>query len=179
MNARTKQQSVNTKTRPAKPKSPSTAKTTQAPKTKPASPVKEETPIRILKIAECPSVSGQSTLTYHVGADRSDELFLRLYGNSGGGQFNRDWVPLAALRDRLKEWPEDKPMTTAVLRPLFRARSVNTPAFLFAVLIHEGLVIRDGNTCTTGDAEPFLTSIQKLIDAKVDLSLEVAVSPKP
>ena len=179
MNARSaKQQSANAKARPtprtAKPKGPSTAK--QPSKTK---PVKEETPIRVLKIAECPSMSGQSTLTYHVGADRSDELFLRLYGNSGGGQFNRDWVPLAALRDRLKEWPEDKPMTTAVLRPLFRARSVNTPAFLFAVLIHEGLVIRDGNTCTTGDAEPFLTSIKKLIDAKVDLSLEVAVSPKP
>ncbi|MFO8174172.1 MAG: hypothetical protein R6T96_07805, partial [Longimicrobiales bacterium] len=157
--------------RPANPKGPS--------KTKPASPVKEETPIRILKIAECPSVSGQSTLTYHVGADRSDELFLRLYGNSGGGQFNRDWVPLAALRDRLKEWPGDRAMTTAVLRPLFRARSVNTPSFLFAVLIQEGLVAREGQSCTTGDAEPFLQSIQALIDAEVDLSLEVAVSPKP
>jgi hypothetical protein len=176
MNARTKQ-SANAKARPAsaKPKSPSTAK--QPPKTKPAAA--EETPIRVLKIAECPSVSGQSTLTYHVGADRSGEPFLRLYGNSGGGQFNRDWVPLSALRDRLKEWPEDRPMTTAVLRPLFRARSVNTPAFLFAVLIREGLVVREGSTCTTGDAEPFLLSIKKLIEAKVDLSLEVAVSPKP
>lgn len=162
MNARSKQS--------AKSKSPSTANT---------KPSGEETPIRVLKIAECPSVSGQSTLTYHVGADRSDELYLRLYGNSGGGQFNRDWVPLSALRDRLREWPEDKPMTTAVLRPLFRARSVNTPSFLFAVLIQEGLVHRDGSTVETGDAEPFLTSIQKLIDAKVDLSPEVAVSPKP
>ena len=157
-----------------KSKSPSTAK--HPPKAKPAA---EETPIRVLKIAECPSLSGQSTLTYHVGADRSDALFLRLYGNSGGGQFNRDWVPLASLRDRLREWPEDRPMTTAVLRPLFRARSVNTPSFLFAVLIKEGLVNREGNTCRTGDAESFLRSIQALIDAKVDLSVEVAVSPKP
>jgi hypothetical protein len=167
MTMKSRQQSVNRPaSRTAKPKSPAQ---TSAP---------EET-IRVLKIAECPSVSGQSTLTYHVGADRADALFLRLYGNSGGGQFNRDWVPLAALRDRLREWPEDRPMTTALLRPLFKNRSVNTPAFLFAVLIQEGLVSRDGNTCTTGDPEPFLTSIQALIDAKVDLSLEVAVSPKP
>ena len=181
MNARTKQQSANAKTRPAsaktaaKSKNQSTAK--HPPKNKPAAA--EETPIRVLKIAECPSVSGQSTLTYHVGADKAGELFLRLYGNSGGGQFNRDWVPLAALRDRLREWSEDRPMTTAVLRPLFRARSVNTPSFLFAVLIQEGLVNREGTACRIGDADPFLRSIRQLIDAKVDLSLEVAVSPKP
>ena len=176
MNARSaKQQSVNSKTRTAKPKGPSTAK--QPPKAKPAAA--EETPLRVLKIAECPSVSGQSTLTYHVGADKAGEPFLRLYGNSGGGQFNRDWVPLAALRDRLREWSEDRPMTTAVLRPLFRARSVNTPSFLFAVLIQEGLVNREGTACRIGDADPFLRSIRQLIDAKVDLSLEVAVSPKP
>lgn len=137
-------------------------------------------PTRILKIAECPSVSGQSTLTYHVGCDHGGEILLRVYGNTGGGQFNPDWVPLTALRASLAEYPVDKPMTTAVLRPLFKHRSVNTPAFLFAVLIAEGLVHKEaGNVCATGDPEPFLKATRALMDSKVHLSAEVAVPRKP
>ena len=179
MNARTKQQSVNTEARPtprtAKPKGPSTAK--QPSKTKPAAA--EETSIRVLKIAECPSVSGQSTLTYHVGADRGGEILLRVHGNTGGGQFNPDWVPSSALLDSLREYPKDREMSAAVLRPMFKHRSVNTPAFLFAVLIAEGLVTREGHGYAIGNAESFLKAVQALADSKVDLSAEVAVSPKP
>jgi len=162
-----KQTSVN---RPAKAKSPSISKTKTSP---------EPTPIRVLKIAECPSISLQSTLTYHVGRDQGGQILLRVYGNTGGGQFNPDWVPLTALRDSLAEYPKDRPMAVAALRPLFKNRSVNTPAFLFAVLIAEGLVSREGHGYAVGDAEPFVKAIQALIDAKVDLSAEVAVSQKP
>jgi hypothetical protein len=166
--------------RPAKKPIPKPAAKAPIPKTA-ATPPSEPSPFRILKIGNCPSLSGQSTLTYHVGhVEGSTEFLLRLFGNTGGGQFNRDWVPLAALRNSLAEWPEERPITTALLRPLFRARSVNTPAFLLAVLIGEGLVSGgEGNARTTGDPEPFLKAMQALIDAKVDLSPEVPVSPKP
>ena len=162
-----KQTSVN---HPTKTKLPSTAKT------KPASPSPASTepnPIRVLKIAECPSISLQSTLTYHVGRDQGGQILLRVYGNTGGGQFNPDWVPLTALQDSLAEYPKDRPMAVAALRPLFKNRSVNTPAFLFAVLIAEGLVTREGHGYAVGDAGPFLKTIQALIDSKVDLSGEV------
>jgi hypothetical protein len=163
-----KQTSVN---RPTKTKIPSGPA-----KTKPASPSPspEPSPIRVLKIAECPSISLQSTLTYHVGRDHGGQILLRVYGNTGGGQFNPDWVPLTALRDSLAEYPKDRPMSAAALRPLFKHRSVNTPAFLFAVLIAEDLVSRvPGNAYSLGDAGPFLQSIQALADSKVDLSAEV------
>lgn len=157
--------------RPAKTKSPSTPKPA-------ANPSPEPTPVRILKIAQCPSMSGQSTLTYHVGRDHG-EILLRVHGNTGGGQFNPDWVPSSALLDSLREYPKDREMSAAALRPLFKHRSVNTPAFLFAVLIAEGLVTREGHGYAIGNAEPFLKAVQALADSKVDLSAEVAVSPKP
>jgi hypothetical protein len=152
--------------RPAKTKSPST------PKTKPSveKPAANPSPVRILKIAQCPSMSGQSTLTYHVGADRGGEILLRVHGNTGGGQFNPDWVPSSALLDSLREYPKDREMSAAVLRPMFKHRSVNTPAFLFAVLIAEGLVTREGHGYAIGNAEPFLKAVQALADSKVDLS---------
>lgn len=32
----------------------------------------------ILKVAQCPSVSGKSTLTYHIGCTEAGEMLLRI-----------------------------------------------------------------------------------------------------
>jgi hypothetical protein len=52
--------------------------------------------------------------------DRGGEILLRVHGNTGGGQFNPDWVPSSALLDSLREYPKDREMSAAVLRPMFK-----------------------------------------------------------
>lgn len=130
--------------------------------------------VRILKVATCPSLSGRSTLTYHLGGDALDDLQFRVTANSGSGQFNADWVALAAIRKLLDQHPADKPLTSTLLKPVFRGRSSNSPAFLFAVLKAEGLVKaaaeKDGGYLL-GDLDAFQVDASALIATGVDLSV--------
>ena len=43
---------------------------------------------RILKIASCPTLSGKSQLTYHVGCASDSAIRLRIYASIGGGTFS-------------------------------------------------------------------------------------------
>ncbi len=54
-----------------------------------------DTDIHILKEATCPSLSGKSILTYHIGRTPESEILFRIDANSGTGKFNRQWIPLS------------------------------------------------------------------------------------
>ncbi|HSI42843.1 MAG TPA: hypothetical protein VK949_00740 [Methylotenera sp.] len=96
---------------------------------------------RILKNASCPTLSDKGTLIYHIGITADDELLIRVATNSGGGYFSSEWVPVKTAIALLET--ADKPLTSFALLTLFKGRSVNTPAFLFAALKNEGLVATD------------------------------------
>jgi hypothetical protein len=99
-----------------------------------------ESEVRILKSATCPSVSGKSKLTYHVGITADSEIQFRIFANTAAGAFNQDWVPLRAIRQAIAKAPSDKEITSSHLHPLYAGKSVNTPSFLLAALKNEGLV---------------------------------------
>ena len=88
----------------------------------------------ILKTGECPSLSGRSTLTYRIGRNDAEEIFLSLTDNTGQGLFNKDWVPLATF-DQLKS-----PFTSGQLHGLFTGKSANCAGFFVAILLNEGLL---------------------------------------
>jgi hypothetical protein len=94
-------------------------------------------PLRILKIARCPTVSGKSTLTYHVGCTPESVIKVRLYGNTGNGFLNQDWIAWTAIQEKLEL---HSPFTSQVLHALFSGKSLNSPGFLMAVLKAEGVV---------------------------------------
>ena len=100
----------------------------------------EQPEIRILKKANCPTLSGKSTLTYHIGCTAESEIFLRIHSNDGGGFFSQEWVAWKDIRQMLEKVPKATPITSIVLHRLFKGKSVNTPAFLLAVLKHEKLI---------------------------------------
>ena len=122
-------------------------------------------PIQILKIGTCPTLSGKSELAYHLGLHEDESIYLRVVQNTGNGQFNPDWVALAQIEKLLIEHPSDKPMSSAAMRPVFQGKSSNSPAFLFAVLKAEGMVIaseeKDGGYLL-GDIGSFKTMASKL-----------------
>jgi hypothetical protein len=117
--------------------------------------------LRILKTGTCPSLSGASTLTYHVGYDTA--LHFRIWGNTGGGLFGKEWV-----WSRLQPALEVAQVTAGTLRRagVCKGRSANTPGFLLAVLKAEGLVeAGEGGSHRKADPGPFLAAMEALVAA--------------
>ena len=121
--------------------------------------------IKILKNDTCPSISGKSTLKYQIGADDDDAILLRITGSSGGGFFSNEWIAFTSIQALLNAHPTDKPITSIVLYPLFRGKSVNTPSFLLAALVHEKVLMpmKGKQRChEVGDMKIFDEKVKKL-----------------
>ena len=72
-------------------------------------------------------------------------------------------------------------MSSRVLLPVFRSKSSNSPAFLFAAILAEGLV-RAGTEKDSGyilgDAEAFRQSVSALVASDTNLDAAVTASPE-
>lgn len=73
----------------------------------------EDTLMKVLKKATCKTLSGKSTLTYHVGADSDDEIHVCVHANTGGGFFSNEWVSMKDIQSVLEEHPEGAHTPTA------------------------------------------------------------------
>lgn len=130
--------------------------------------------MRVLKIATCPSLSGRSELTYHLGCNAECDIHVRVVANSGSGQFNTDWVALSLIEKLLAEHPTGKPLTSTALRPVFRGQSSNSPAFLFAVLKAESLVLPGADKDSgylLGDIEAFKQAMSAVAAGDTNLAI--------
>ena len=94
--------------------------------------------MRILKTSECPSLSGNSTLSYNIGLNDDNEIQLCLIGNTGKGIFNKDWISLEEIDSLLAT--EKGPITSGSLKELFNGKSSNSAGFVLAVILSEGLL---------------------------------------
>ena len=142
-----------------------------------ASPAVPAVPaIRILKIATCPSLSGKSQLTYHLGCTPDAEVQLRIYANTAAGAFNADWVSVSGMQQALAKAPLPGKLTSYALKSLFQGKSINTPPFLFAALLNEELVRPSTTTkrCYEAtDGKKFSAQVKALVGSKVDLTDKV------
>jgi len=133
---------------------------------------------RIIKINQCPSLSNNSTLTYHIGCDEGDDnkaIFFRVFANSGNGFFNKDWIALSDIQTAFENWPVDSTITSFTLWSLLKGKSSNTSAFLLAALKEEGIVAAlKGKRRNHEFIEPteFLAEMDKLIKSDVNLADE-------
>jgi hypothetical protein len=147
--------------------------------------LKQENPVavsdvRVLKISTCPSISGRSTLTYHLGVSPESDIKLRVFANSGGGFFSNEWVQISAVQKEFEKVPDGIALTPHLLSPLFRGRSANNQSFLFAVLKNEGLVstVKDRKgRFERADAGAFMAEIETLVASNVDLKVDVTPAP--
>jgi hypothetical protein len=109
--------------------------------------------VRILKIHSCPSVSGKSTLTYHIGCTDDGDIRFRIHANTNAGFFSNEWLSLTTIQQALAKLTE--PFTSVVLAPLFRGKSANTSAFMVAALLQEGLIQRSKYGYERAEASQF------------------------
>lgn len=147
--------------------------------TKNALPSNIHSTIRILKIATCPTCSGKATLTYHIGCNSNSEINFQIIDNTGGGFFSKEWISLSTIQAALSSSP--KPITSIALSKLFQGKSVNTPAFLLAVLNSERLLkpLEGKNSCyECTNPQVFITEINRLISSKIDLKSDLALPLK-
>ena len=139
--------------------------------------INTDSDIRIVKIGTTTNVSGKHKLTYHIGCNAESDIYFRVYENSGGGYFSTEWVSLQAIQQAIEQGR--KPTTSFALYGLFNGKSVNTPAFLLAALLKEGLIqIHEENQrCYAAtDPNPFITEINRLITS--DINIQVETKPK-
>ena len=94
----------------------------------------------ILRTATCKSVSGRSTLSYQLGCTADNTTHIRISKNTGAGQFSAEWLKIDDILKALAKSRKDSPLTSYLLEPLFRGKSVNTPAFIMAALTNERLL---------------------------------------
>lgn len=139
-----------------------------------------EITVRILKIGQCESITGKSTLTYHIGCTADCDIQLRVYANTAAGFFSQEWLALDAIEEALIKG--GSPFSSMALKPLFQGKSQNNTGFLMAIALKEGLVskARDKQRCyQLLDFPGFRTNVKALIDANVSLSAEDKPDKKP
>jgi len=136
--------------------------------------------VRVLKIATCPSLSGRSTLTYHLGVSPDSDIKLRVFANSGGGFFSQEWIPLKAIQQILEKRTVANPVVSSSFGGLFAGKSVNTTGFILAVLKHLGLVkpISGKPRCYEAiDPGALMGELKTLIESSVDLNTDKPIQP--
>jgi hypothetical protein len=137
--------------------------------------------VRIIKVGTCKSLSGKSNLSYHVGhviADAEDSeaapvdsIMFRIHSNSSAGFFNSQWIGLASITKELDKVPSSHGIVSFSLFSLYKG-STNSPGFLLAALLNEGLVTHLPEKKRSYGRLPdagFIAEMVKLIDAGVDL----------
>lgn len=95
---------------------------------------------RILKTSTCEALSGNGTIGYELSLDNKKALHIRVTSNSGGGYFSNELIPMTEVEGILFSLTDNERLTSTSLQPLFKGKSVNTPAFLMAALRNEGFV---------------------------------------
>jgi hypothetical protein len=105
---------------------------------KPTKDIPEKSEIELVTTKKTKTLSGKSTLTYHVGRDEDANWYVRVWVNSSNGYFSNRYVSMAKIEEVLKR-QGDAEFSSYALKELFPG-SVNTSGFFTAVLMNEGLI---------------------------------------
>ena len=112
---------------------------------------------------ECPSLSGQSTLTYAIGRHPEDQsLHLRIVANSGGGMFCDEWASGTEI-DVLVQ--SSTVLISRSMCELHAGRSINTGGFVLSVLKHLGFVRVNAENSRHHEMVPGTTFEQVVLEA--------------
>jgi hypothetical protein len=122
-------------------------------------------PKYILRTSSCQALSGNGEIGYELSLDNKKALHIRITSNTGGGYFSDESISMTDIEQILFSQPDPSRLTSVALQPLFKGKSVNTPAFLMAALRNEGFIkpigeLKRFHQCI--DAKSFKALIKKL-----------------
>ena len=126
--------------------------------------------VTIIQTGKCDSISEKSQLTYDIALDDKGQAMIRIASNTGGGFWSKEYIHVSTIIDVIESVPEDQSITSVHLFKLFVSKSQNSPGFLLAVLVKEGLLVSSGKKrqyrMNKPGVEKFLAKIDKLKSAK-------------
>ena len=111
---------------------------------RPTKDIIEKSEVDIVATQKTKTVSGKSDLTYHLGKDDDSNAYLRIWVNSSNGYFSNEYLSLAAIISSLEK-QGGASFTSFAFQELFKGKSVNTPGFLVAALLNEGVLTLEEN----------------------------------
>jgi hypothetical protein len=106
---------------------------------KPTADIPEKSEIEHVTTKKTKTLSGKSTLTYHIGKDEDANLYVRIWVNSSNGYFSNEWLAMTKIVEILKRQGEES-FTGYVFKDLFSGKSVNSHGFIAACLVAEGVL---------------------------------------
>lgn len=135
--------------------------------------------LRIIKAGSCNTISGKSSLQYHIACNDEGAIYIRVTSNNGGGFFNPEWVAYAAIVTALQS---TEAITSPVLGGVFQGRSSNNPAFMMSVLLQEGIVVahpEQQRAYQLSDTKVFTEAMQKLIQSNIAIQDSLGLDEMP
>ncbi len=95
---------------------------------------------------------------------------IRANANTGDGYWSKEYVRVNAIIDMIESVPEDQSITSIHFFKVFVGKSQNSPGFMLAVMLHEGLLEkldkkRQYRKSESG-VDKFLAKIDKLKSGK-------------
>jgi hypothetical protein len=130
---------------------------------KPTKDIPEKSEIELVTTKKTKTLSGKSTLTYHIGKDEDANLYLRIWVNSSNGYFSNEWLAMTKIVEILNRQGTES-FTGYVFKDLFSGKSVNSHGFIAACLVAEGVLafaenkkrklVFTGNGLTIDTAKP-------------------------
>jgi hypothetical protein len=125
--------------------------------------------------AECPSLTGRSTLTWQLGRDPRDaenRPLFRIAKNSGKGMHSKQWVQVAEIEALLAKATD---VTARVLNELYPGRSINCGGFALAILKDLGVVEPKDDNSRLHKAVA-KANILNAIQARIDVAKDAPAS---
>jgi hypothetical protein len=105
----------------------------------PTNKIPEKSEIEIVATQKTKTISGKTTLTYHLGKDEESNPWVRAWSSSGSGFFSNEYLLISRIIEILEQ-QKGASFTSFVFQPLFKGKSVNTPGFLVAILLAEKII---------------------------------------
>jgi hypothetical protein len=133
-------------------------------------------PIEAIYTGKCPSLSGQSSLTYAIGRNPEDHsLHLRIVANTGGGMFCDKWASGAYIDSIVQSHIV---LVSRSMGELHAGRSINTGGFILAILKHLGLVRVNAENSRHHEMVPGTTFEQVALSAIDQTEKRKTIKPK-
>lgn len=124
----------------------------------------------ILQTSKCKTVTGKSDLTYNIALDEKGNAMIRIASNTGGGFWSKEYVHVSVIINAIESVPEDQSITSVHLFKVFTGRSQNSPGFLLAVMLAEGVLEPLGKKrqyrVSESGVDKFLAKVDKLKEAE-------------
>jgi hypothetical protein len=106
---------------------------------KPTKDIPEKSEIEHVTTKKTKTLSGKSTLTYHIGRDEDANQYVRIWVNSSNGYFSNEWLAMTKIVEILERQGEES-FTGYVFKDLFNGKSVNSHGFISACLVALGVL---------------------------------------